>query len=43
MGMLEAVGDVYPDAKYQRCVVHFYRNVFSCIPRTKGKLVAKDA
>jgi len=22
-------------------VVHFYRNVFSCVPRTKGKLVAK--
>ena len=43
MGMLEAVGEVYPDAKYQRCVVHFYRNVFSCIPRTKGLLVAKDA
>ena len=37
LGMLEAVGD----AKYQRCVVHFYRNVFSCVPRTKGKLVAK--
>ena len=41
MGMLEAVGEVYPEAKYQRCVVHFYRNVFSCVPRTKGKLVAK--
>ena len=41
MSMLEAVGEVYPEAKYQRCVVHFYRNVFSCVPRTKGKLVAK--
>lgn len=41
LGMLEAVGEVYPDAKYQRCIVHFYRNVFSCVPRTKGKLVAK--
>ena len=30
MGMLEAVGEVFPDAKYQRCTVHFYRNVFSC-------------
>ena len=29
MGMLEAVGEVFPDAKYQRCTVHFYRNVFS--------------
>lgn len=41
LGMLEAVGEVYPDAKYQRCVVHFYRNVFSCVPRTERKLVTK--
>lgn len=41
MGMLEAVGEVYPDAKYQRCTVHFYRNIFSVVPRSKGKLVAK--
>ncbi len=40
-GMLEAVGEVFPDAKYQRCVVHFCRNVFSFVPRSKGKLVAK--
>ena len=31
LGMLEAVGEVYPDAKYQRCTVHFYRNVFSVV------------
>ena len=31
MGMLEAVGEVFPDAKYQRCTVHFYRNVFSML------------
>lgn len=41
LGLLEAVGEVYPDAKYQRCTVHFYRNVFSVVPRSKGKLVAK--
>ncbi|BAK98992.1 putative transposase [Oscillibacter valericigenes Sjm18-20] len=39
--MLEVVGEVYPDAKYQRCVVHFYRNVFSVVPKFKVKLVAK--
>ncbi len=39
--MLEAVYEVFPDAKYQRCTVHFYRNVFSVVPRSKGKLVAK--
>ncbi len=41
LGMLEAVGEVFPQAKYQRCTVHFYRNVFSVVPRSKGKLVAK--
>jgi len=37
----EAVGEVFPEAKYQRCTVHFYRNVFSAVPRSKIKLVAK--
>ena len=41
MGMLEAVGEVFSEAKYQRCIVHFYRNVFSAVPRSKMKLVAK--
>ena len=41
LGMLEAVGKVFPEAKYQRCAVHFYRNVFSVTPRSKAKLVAK--
>ena len=39
--MLEAVGEVFPEAKYQRCVVHFYRNIFSVVPKSKVKLVAK--
>ena len=41
MGMLEAVGEVFPDAKYQRCTVHFYRNIFSVVPKSKVKIVAK--
>ena len=41
LGMLEAVAEVFPQAKYQRCTVHFYRNVFSVTPRGKMKLVAK--
>ena len=40
-GMLEAVGEVFPEAKYQRCIVHFYCNVFSVVPKSKAKLVAK--
>jgi putative transposase len=34
LGMLESLGDVYPETKYQRCVVHFYRNIFSAVPRS---------
>lgn len=41
LGMLEAVNEVFPEAKYQRCTVHFYRNVFSVVPRSKIKVVAK--
>ena len=41
LGMLEAAGEVYPEAKYQRCTVHFYRNVFSTVPRSKMKTVAQ--
>ncbi len=40
LGLLEAVNMIYPDAKFQRCTVHFYRNVFSVVPRTKVKIVA---
>ncbi len=41
LGMLEAVGGVFPEAKYQRCTVRFYRTVFSAVPRSKVKLAAK--
>ena len=41
LGMLEAVGKVFPEARYQRCTVRFYRNVFSVILCSKVKLVAK--
>lgn len=33
LGMLETIPEVFPEAKYQRCTVHFYRNIFSAIPR----------
>lgn len=41
LGMTEAIGQVFPDAKYQRCTVHFYRNVFSAVPKQKVKEVTK--
>lgn len=32
LGMLESIADVFPEAIYQRCTVHFYRDVFSVFP-----------
>ena len=40
LGMLETIPEVFPDARYQRCTVHFYRNIFSVTPRKKMKAVA---
>jgi len=40
LGLVESLGDFYPDANWQRCAVHFYRNVFSVVPRGKMKIVA---
>ena len=40
LGFLEALGEFYPEAKWQRCVVHFYRNVLHAVPRGKAKEVA---
>ena len=41
LGMVEAIAQVFPKAKYQRCIVHFYRNVFTVVPNHKVKDVAK--
>ena len=40
LGLLEAIGEFYPKASWQRCVVHFYRNVLHAVPRGKAKEVA---
>ena len=40
LGLVEALGEFYPEASWQRCVVHFYRNVFRLVPKTKVKQVA---
>jgi len=40
LGLLEALGECYPEAAWQRCVVHFYRNVFTVVPKGKVKEVA---
>lgn len=40
LGLVQAVGEFYPEAGWQRCVVHFYRNVFTAVPKGKVKEVA---
>jgi transposase-like protein len=39
-GLIESVAEYLPDARWQRCIVHFYRNVFSHVPATKVREVA---
>jgi putative transposase len=40
LGLVESVTELYPEAKWQRCTVHFYRNVFSVVPKAKMKEVS---
>lgn len=40
IGLVEAIREIFPQAKYQRCTVHFYRNVFTKVPRKKSREVA---
>ncbi len=40
LGLVEAAAEFYPEARWQRCVVHWYRNIFSDVPSTKVKEVA---
>jgi transposase-like protein len=40
LGLVEAIAEFYPEASWQRCVVHFYRNVFTLVPKGKVKEVA---
>ena len=32
LGLYEIVGDFFPEAKWQRCIVHWYRNAFTMCP-----------
>lgn len=40
LGLVEAIHETFPDADWQRCMVHFYRNVLTQVPRTQGGEVA---
>ena len=40
LGLVESLAEFYPEARWQRCSVHFYRNVWSLVPKGKVKEVA---
>jgi transposase-like protein len=40
IGLAESAAEFFPDARWQRCTVHFYRNVFSHVPASKVREVA---
>jgi putative transposase len=39
LGLVEALGEFYPEAAWQRCVAHFYRNVSRVVPTGKVREV----
>lgn len=39
MGLIESLDDFYPEAKWQWCTVHFYRNIYSFVPKENMKEV----
>lgn len=40
LGLVENLAEFYPEARWQRCVVHFYRNVWTAVPTGKVKEAA---
>ena len=40
LGLVEVLAEFYPEAHWQRCVVHWYRNVLRLVPKGKAKEVA---
>jgi hypothetical protein len=41
LGLAESAAEFFPDAVWQRCVVHWYRNIFSHVPATKVREIAE--
>src|ERR1017187_9468430 len=40
LGLIENLAEFYGEARWQRCVVHFYRNVWTAVPSAKMREVA---
>jgi hypothetical protein len=43
IGLAESAAEFFPEAGWQRCVVHWYRNIFSHVPSTKVREIAAPA
>jgi putative transposase len=39
LGLVEALGEFYPEASWQRCMVHWFRNVRTAVPTGKSREV----
>ena len=39
-GLMESAAEYLPDSRWQRCMVHFYRNIFSHVPATRVREVS---
>jgi putative transposase len=40
IGLAESAAEFFPEAAWQRCIVHWYRNIFSHVPSTKVREIA---
>jgi transposase-like protein len=40
LGLVESLAEFYPEVRWQRCMVHFMRNVWTAVPNGKVKEVA---
>lgn len=40
LGLIESVAEFYPEAQWQRCIVHWYRDTFSHVPTSKIREVS---
>ena len=40
IGLAESAAEFFPNAAWQRCIVHWYRNIFSHVPSTKVREIA---
>lgn len=39
-GMVGSIAEIIPEAAYQRCTVHFYRNALTRVPKSKRPGIA---